>query len=444
MRKGNKTTLSAACLLCVAAAGADPVPSGPMAELTVHCAWARTSPEARCTALIERLEALERPSRDERLALIWSRELRRGLDSFPSDEACAATEALSAEHPDYADALYYVSFCTDHGESVALLLRAAEIEPDNYRVLRSLFTLAQTFPPEVVDPGTVAAYREALYEAARARVPWRRTVLPKEKAADPVWLWSELFSAARGVYVWAMREGDFDAAGAIQARVRRDAGLDALDYGAEGARRASLALACHPALYSQLGLEDVCLSGVEKVAEHASVAGLPLPGYVLKVVEYATETLRSAACAASTGQDPWGNLALFPGDCRGPEATESDGVRRLRAVLEHHGGARSSEHHRVHAQGFLGDDNRLEGLRLALRADEGNARARCDLAKALAARGQDREARGAQGDDRECPMEDLPSAGFTWGDRDDYADWLQRKQATPGPERHGGSREPEG
>ena len=57
----------------------------------------------------------------------------------------------------------------------------------------------------------------------------------------------------------------------------------------------------------------------------------------------------------------------------GPPGASSSGVRRLRAVLEHHGGSWSSEHRRVHAQGFLGDDNRLECLRAALRADAGNA-----------------------------------------------------------------------
>ena len=56
---------------------------------------------------------------------------------------------------------------------------------------------------------------------------------------------------------------------------------------------------------------------------------------------------------------------------------------RLRAVLEHHGGAWSSEHYRVYAQRFLGDGPRRDGLRAALQANPENARARCDLARTL-------------------------------------------------------------
>ena len=53
----------------------------------------------------------------------------------------------------------------------------------------------------------------------------------------------------------------------------------------------------------------------------------------------------------------------------------------------------------------------------------------CDLAQALAARGRDGGARGVLDDrDPECPL-DFPSPGFTWGDRDDYAGWLERKLA---------------
>lgn len=408
-------------LLCAAAWGG-PVPSGPMAELTVHCAWGYTSSEAACTALIERLEVVERPSRAERLALIWSRNLLRGFDPRPGGEACAATEALVAEHPDYADALYHLSFCagvTGHEESLRLLLRAAEIEPDNYRVVRDLFTTAETLPPETIDRGTAAALREALYESAKARVAWRRSVLPKERAADPVVVWSELLGAATGVYVSAMRRGDLGAAEDMQARVRRDAGLDALDFGgAEGVRRSSLALACQSALYGYLGLEEVCLSGVEEVAWRASADGLPLPGYLLKAVDGAVESLRRAACAASKGQDPWGGLLLGPGDCL-PGETETPAVRRLRAVLEHHGGPRSSEHHRVLAQGFLGGDDRLDALRAALRADAGNEQARCDLTTALNARG-DSEGAAALGGDPEC----LDLGDSAWGDRGIHASHL--------------------
>ena len=86
-------------------------------------------------------------------------------------------------------------------------------------------------------------------------------------------------------------------------------------------------------------------------------------------------------------------------------------MARLRAVLEHHGGVWSSEHYRVYAQGFLGDDERLDGLRDALRADEGNDRARCELSTALVARGDTARA-AALGSDPEC----LERGDFAWGD----------------------------
>ena len=404
-----------------------------MSEYLVHChSWVTYSADS-CARLANRLAAVERPTGAERLALLKSRAVLAGSDGFAADD-CAGLAAIAADHPDYAYALYFLSYCVPAvadqpgGESsVALLRRAAEIEPDNYLVLERLLLLVEGHPPEAaglsgrvsdIDPGSLAAYREAMYEAGKARAAWWQAVLKDAEPDDPpaedllqATVWEGPLFAGRIIYAAAMREGDLAAAEALQVRLRRDLGLEALDYGAESAR-ASLALACDPALYGYLGLEDVCLSGVEKLAEQASADGLPLPGYVLKVVDHATEHLRRAACAASKGASPVGNLILYPGECQGPEATETAAVSRLRAVLEHHGGAWSSEHYRVHAQGFLGDDNRLEGLRAALRADAGNARARCDLAAALATRG-DTAGANALGDvDPEC----LEFDDFAWGD----------------------------
>ena len=106
-------------------------------------------------------------------------------------------------------------------------------------------------------------------------------------------------------------------------------------------------------------------------------------------------------------------------------------MARLRAVLEHHGGVRSSEHHRVHAQGFLGDGDRLDGLRTALHMDPENARARCDLARALSARGKAAETTAVlgDGDPEACSLEN-DSWGFTWGDRDDVLDWQERRNGS--------------
>ena len=130
---------------------------------------------------------------------------------------------------------------------------------------------------------------------------------------------------------------------------------------------------------------------------------------MLKVVDHATDNLRRAACAASKGTSLVGRLTIYHGDCP-PQATETVAVRRLRAVLEHHGGPWSSKHRRVLAQGFLGGDDRLEGLRDALRADAKNVLARCDLARALALRGDTAEA-AALDADPEC----VEFADFAWG-----------------------------
>ena len=223
----------------------------------------------------------------------------------------------------------------------------------------------------------------------------------------------DLFLPARHIRAAALRDGDIRAAEAVQARLHRDLGLDTLDYGAAGARD-SLALACQPALYGSLGLEDICVSGVENVAGRASAEGLPLPGYVLEAVAGVTDGLRRAACAASKGEGPFVEmLVLRPGECEGTEATETAAVARLRAVLEQHGGAWSSEHHRVYAQGFLGDGARREGLRAALRADPENARAQCDLAWALSREDPDAAAGVlGEGGDPSC----LEGGPRVWGD----------------------------
>lgn len=420
-----KVLLATGGLLCTTVPWGDPVPSGAMAEYLVHCdGWSLTHSAASCAGLLDRLAAVEHPSRDERLAMLLS---RKGISH---GEGCAGLEAIAGDHPDYAEVLYYLGLygCVSEAENVALMRRAVEIEPDNYRVLVWFLTSVEGHPPEApvlpakvsdIDSGSLAAYREALYEAGLARAAWWQEVMKDAEPDDPpapdqvqYTIWDGPLTAGRSIYAAAVREGDHRAAEAIQARLRRDLGLDALDYGAENAR-ASLALACHPALYGPLGMEDVCLSGVETLAGQASADGLPLPGYLLKAIDHTNYDLRRQACAESTGQSPYDRMSLHD-KCLGPgNVTETAAVARLRAVLEYYDGPRSSEHLRVHAQGFLGDDARLDGLRAALRTDPDNAQARCDLALALSP------------DDPEAAAEFLGESGDTsclergqhvWGD----------------------------
>ena len=399
MTKTSNRLAAVGWLLCAAGATgawASAVPSGAMADYHLQCSWGGTYSEAGCAALADRLEAIENPSRDEWLALVLS------SNSGAPEGACAGVRAVVAGHPDYAEALYRLAHCVDDGEAVALLRRALEIEPDNYGALKYLLRMIEHFlPPELIyeiDPDTLAAYREARYEGAQERAAWNAAAADLKVA--PRMIWNDVFSAASGIVNAALREGDLDAAEAMRARVRRDVGLDELDYSVAD----NVTLACRAVFVGG----DFCAAAVEQAAEHAE--GVPLPGDVLAAVEVATEQLRRLACAASKGARPFGMLFLHPGECL-PETTETPAVRRLRAVLENHGGPRSSEHHRVLAQGFLDGEYRIDGLREALRLDSGNDRARCELATALAGRG-DAEGAAALGGDPEC----LKRGDFAWGD----------------------------
>lgn len=277
-----KVLLAAGGLLCTAVPWGDPVPSGAMAEYLVHCdGWSLTNSTASCAGFLDRLAAEEHPSPDERLALLLT---RRGISH---EEGCAGLETIAGDHPDYAEVLYYLGLygCVSEAENVALMRRALEIEPDNYRVLSWLLLSVEGLPPEApdfpgtasdIDSGSLAAYREALYEAGLARAVWWQEVMKDAEPDDPPaeelvqrTIWDGPLTAGRSIYAAAVREGDHRAAEAIQTRLRRDLGLDALDYGAENGR-ASLALACHPALHGPLGMDDVCLSGIEKLAGQAS------------------------------------------------------------------------------------------------------------------------------------------------------------------------------
>ena len=429
MRAPMRGLMALGTVLCASAPWGDPVPSGAMAEYLVHCdPWSPAEDATACSELVERLAAADSPSRDERLALLLMRRNSLVGAGVAPDEGCAGLEAISADHPDYAEALYYIALYDCAGgksESVAVLRRAAQIEPGRYRVLDSLLMLVEGFPPEAdgrgmvagIEPGTLgidadtlAGYREAFYEAGKAYTAWRHALFGDADYRG----WNGLFLPARHIRAAALREGDIRAAQAIQARLRRDLGIDTLGYGPEEARN-SLALACYPAVYGYLGLEDICVSGIENVAGQAAAEGLTLPGYVLEAVARVTDSLRRAACAGSKGESPFvEKLALMPGECEGPEATETANVARLRVVLEEHVGAWSSEHHRVYAQGFLGDGARRDGLRAALRANPENAQARCDLARALLREDPDAAADVlGEGGDPSC----LEGGPLVWGDR---------------------------
>ena len=396
-----------------AASWGGPLPTGAMADYHLQCNWGHTASEAACSDLVDGLAQAAWPSPDERLALILSRDVLadwRGEKRTADDRGALCTDlrAIAADYPDYADPLpQLASHCADGDEYIGLLLRAIEIDRDNFYALYSLLHRgwgAGAEAEEKVAPVVLAAYREALYEAARQHAVWEASAAAsKNVPVPPGSVWNKLLISASHIVDAALREGDHAAAEAMRSRVRRDTGTD---HSAEG-----LAFACQTIVF----MEDFCLEAVERQAASASGQGLQLPGDVLSVVESVTNHLRRTACAVNSGQDPSGMLAYLDG-CSG-EATATPAVRRLRAVLEHHGGAWSSEHHRVLAQGFLGDGDRLEGLRDALWADAKNDRARCDLARALASRGRASEA-AALGAEPGCAKS---FADFTWADTPPWA-----------------------
>lgn len=413
-----------------------------------HCGRLDSRSAEGCAGVATRLDALAYMDQDQGLALA---KARRYSGMTTETEHCAEVRAHLEEHPNHAEGLHRLAlFCTpDMNRSVTLLAQALDIDPRNFHALESLLYLNWLHDEDfAIDPATLATYRETLYEIQRQRA---RVALGLSEVLLPIWtppyprgygssdVWNGMFSAARYILEVAARAGEAEAAAAIRARVRRDAGLDVLDYAelgdckqwdpwpahcGRGTAMESLVLACDGILYD-LDLEDICATVIERVAGEASAAGLAIPHRVLLVAESAVRDLRTKACYGRVPRNAYARRE----ECYrfGQGETESVAVARIRAALEHHAGHWSAEHQRVHAMGFLGDTERLDALREVLRADPGNGRARCNLASALASRGKHAAAEKALGSDGDpkCLKED----GFTFLDQMDYEAW--REAAAP-------------
>ena len=211
--------------------------------------------------------------------------------------------------------------------------------------------------------------------------------------------------AAEAVYEAALDGGDLERAEAIRARVRRDLGLYALDYGPQR-RGDSLALACSDGLF-RLGLEDFCLSALETLAATAADNGEIIPDDVLGHVGGALRLLRFQALLAGSKER---NEREVLGD-RLVGVREMKQGERLRSFLDAHPETlRSSEHYRTYAAGAPFWGGRIEALRRAVEIDGGNMKARCELAGALVHTGSLDEARTlyadlAAADDQPCEAE---------------------------------------
>ena len=406
-----------------------------MADYYLDCGWGLTYSEAACASLVDRLEALKSRNQEEKLALLKSKSAlasRRG-DPMSRQEICDERRAIEEEHPEYPQALVDLALCTRRqAETTVLLMTALQIEPDNFDALSLLLLLVHGTAGDGnryigISEEQLAVYRESLYETAKLRLTWRDSMAPTDSASTGL-IRQDLFRAARYMYYAAVRAGDEDAVGALHARLVKDAGLVGLDFRAPGTctheweycRRGSgednLKLACHGIL-NYIKLEDICVSAIKELVQDASDEELAVPDHVLLQVESTVRTLRDLACPS---------LALYRDECQGAVATETDSVARLRSIIKNHGGTWSSEHHRVYAQGFLGDAERLDELRTAIRLDPDNAQARCDLASALVARERTAEARDVLGDgDPSCLENGL--RGFTWVDHKDFLEAWERR-----------------
>ena len=410
------------------------IPTGPMADYYLACSSGLTYSEAACASLVDRLEALESRNQEEKLALLKSKSALASIrgDSMSKQEICDGRRAIAEDYPEYPQALVELVYCTDkQAEETVLLMTALEIEPDNFNALSLLLVLVHGLAGDGnrelgINPDRLAQYREALYEASRARMVWEESMAPTDSGSTGL-IRQDLLVVARYMYYAAVRAGDEDAVQALHSRLMKDAGLVGLDYHAPGTcgdykeycKRGSgednLKLACHPIL-QYIKLEDICVSALEELMQEPSDEKLAMPDHVLAQVESTVKLLRDLACATTS----------FSGDeCRGPLATETDSVARLRSIIKNHRGTWSSEHHRVYAQGFLGDAERLDGLRAAIRLDPENAQARCDLARALVSRERTAEAQDVLGDGDPSCLEN-GWRGFTWVDHKDFLEALER------------------
>ena len=303
-----------------------------------------------CAALVARLARLPDPTPEERLALLRATRWFGGDGDF-CDTVMPFAEALPDNN---ADALQIRSTCTaakDREESLALLLRSLEADPRHPRHgsgLRSLRWKVWFGGAEVdagVDAETLLRHWNTDYEIV---------------AQSP----SEKTSAAALIYATAIEAGDREVAEDIRVRVRRDLGLDTLEF---KRREATLDLVCEHAIL-ELDLEELCTGGVERLAAESATLGDPLPPDILRPLERVTRLISG--------------IRLTSGGGGGPE--ERDALARLKTLLdgypEH---LKSSEHLRVYAEAFREGPERIGALRRAVYLDPGNLAARCGLAKTL-------------------------------------------------------------
>ena len=310
----------------------------------------RSASEVSCSAFIERLEAVADPPPEGRLALL---KARAWVGDYQEEAFCGEVRVIAEDLPDHPEALYELAQCAAAASvRVPLLQKVLEIEPTHHNALKSVVRFFSRDRDDKVDYGidaeTLTRHRHALYEVAK--------------------LVDYKIESAGFIYQAAIDAGDRKAGEAVRDRLRRDVGLDALDYG-PARRGQSLDRVCSLLIFD-LDLEELCVAAVETLAGEAATAGASIPGDVLGHMEYAFELLKYRPWMANAGA-----------------------AERVKALLEAHPAPLwTSEHHRVYAMTATVWGDRIASLRRAVDLDYGNLRARCDLAEALVTTGGRTEA----------------------------------------------------
>ena len=240
--------------------------AGPLDDLDRYC----YEPEASaCTAFLARLAALADPGPEERLALISGRRFIGPPDGYHADAEktfCEALGDLLRDHPEYGEVWYEFSHCVDdQGERVAMLETALAIDPMNSHAIGFLALTAEhgwyDYSEYGIPAGQLIRYLMTGYETTQDKQDKR--------------------TFARLMYRTSLESGHPEAARAVQHRVRRDYGLDSLDYTEHG-RAASLETVCSfTMLYV---LTDACVGALESLFVAAATDGVPVPDDVISVI----------------------------------------------------------------------------------------------------------------------------------------------------------------
>ena len=369
-------------LPCCLVAGGHPAEAGALEDYVRACeAPGVTDRESAvaCTAFAKRLSDLTSPAPEERLALFRARAWL-GHYSGSTVERCDDFRAVAEDLLHRPDVLFGLAVCS---------YWPLPSGPDGrHRADENLVSLLRE--ALALDPGHVAAL-DLLIHRVRAR-GYGYGVDAADLAGYAATLYGLTggLGAAEAAFEAFLDAGDPDGAESIRERVRRDLGLDALDYGPQR-REDSLALACSEGLFG-LGLEDACLSAVEMLAAAAD-SGETIPRDVLGHARNAVERLRRQARLADVRKDDPEMSRRYDHEAWA-DGGRSRQAERLRAVLgTHPEPLKSSEHYLAYAATAPSWGKHIDALRRAVELDRGNPKARCGLAGALTATGAWAEAR---------------------------------------------------